>query len=265
MSAKPLVPGGRRSGGRGVREVRISSPERVMWPDAGITKGDLAAYASPWPTPHGRHSATGRSRSSASPRASRARSSTPRTRRRGVPDWSAHGDRAPTPRAAARPAGRRRACHRCVGDADEHRHVPPVAGPHRATSTTPTSCASTSTRSRAAAFPDAVEAALALREVMAEIGLTAWAKTSGNRGVHVYAGSRPPTSSSTCAMASSASPASSSGGCPTSSPPPGGRRSAASGSSSTSTRRAATAPSPRPTARGRCRAPRSRCRCPGRT
>ena len=36
-------------------------------------------------------------------------------------------------------------------------------------------------------FRDAVEAAVALREVMAEIGLTAWAKTSGNRGVHVYA------------------------------------------------------------------------------
>ena len=54
-------------------------------------------------------------------------------------------------------------------------------------STTPTSCASTSTRSRAATFADAVEAALALREVLAEIGLTGWAKTSGNRGVHVYA------------------------------------------------------------------------------
>ena len=36
-------------------------------------------------------------------------------------------------------------------------------------------------------FSDAVEAALALREVMAEVGLTAFAKTSGNRGVHVYA------------------------------------------------------------------------------
>jgi bifunctional non-homologous end joining protein LigD len=36
-------------------------------------------------------------------------------------------------------------------------------------------------------FADAVEAAYALRDVMAEIGLTAWAKTSGNRGVHVYA------------------------------------------------------------------------------
>ncbi|MCA0435144.1 MAG: non-homologous end-joining DNA ligase [Austwickia sp.] len=35
-------------------------------------------------------------------------------------------------------------------------------------------------------FAQAVEAALALRELMAELGLTAWAKTSGNRGVHVY-------------------------------------------------------------------------------
>ncbi|SDB80088.1 DNA ligase D [Raineyella antarctica] len=36
-------------------------------------------------------------------------------------------------------------------------------------------------------FRDAVEAANALRELMAGIGLTAYAKTSGNRGVHVYA------------------------------------------------------------------------------
>ncbi|HOB05320.1 MAG TPA: ATP-dependent DNA ligase [Propionibacteriaceae bacterium] len=36
-------------------------------------------------------------------------------------------------------------------------------------------------------FAEAVEAAYALREVMAEVGLTAYAKTSGNRGIHVYA------------------------------------------------------------------------------
>lgn len=40
-------------------------------------------------------------------------------------------------------------------------------------------------------FRDAVEAAFALREVMAEVGLKAFAKTSGNRGVHVYARIRP--------------------------------------------------------------------------
>ena len=36
-------------------------------------------------------------------------------------------------------------------------------------------------------FGDSVEAAFALRDLMAELGLTAFAKTSGNRGVHVYA------------------------------------------------------------------------------
>ncbi|MFV0427591.1 MAG: non-homologous end-joining DNA ligase [Beutenbergiaceae bacterium] len=36
-------------------------------------------------------------------------------------------------------------------------------------------------------FAQAVVAAHALRELMKELGLTAWVKTSGNRGVHVYA------------------------------------------------------------------------------
>ena len=40
-------------------------------------------------------------------------------------------------------------------------------------------------------FRDAVEAALVLREVMAEAGLRAYAKSSGNRGIHVYARIRP--------------------------------------------------------------------------
>lgn len=40
-------------------------------------------------------------------------------------------------------------------------------------------------------FRDAVTAALELRKVMAENGLTAYAKTSGNRGIHVYARIRP--------------------------------------------------------------------------
>ncbi|WP_040160864.1 DNA polymerase domain-containing protein [Nigerium massiliense] len=36
-------------------------------------------------------------------------------------------------------------------------------------------------------FADAVEAALALREILAELGLTGFCKTSGGRGVHVFA------------------------------------------------------------------------------
>ena len=36
-------------------------------------------------------------------------------------------------------------------------------------------------------FGDAVRAAYLLRDLLTEVGLTGWAKTSGNRGVHVYA------------------------------------------------------------------------------
>jgi len=40
-------------------------------------------------------------------------------------------------------------------------------------------------------FQDAVRAAHLLRELLAELGLTGWVKTSGNRGVHVFARIRP--------------------------------------------------------------------------
>jgi len=40
-------------------------------------------------------------------------------------------------------------------------------------------------------FGDAVRAAYGLRDLLAEIGLMGWAKTSGNRGVHVYVRVRP--------------------------------------------------------------------------
>ncbi|MCU1438598.1 MAG: hypothetical protein JWP66_1685 [Naasia sp.] len=41
------------------------------------------------------------------------------------------------------------------------------------------------------AFADAVPAAFELREVLREAGLEPYAKTSGNRGIHVFAGVRP--------------------------------------------------------------------------
>jgi len=40
-------------------------------------------------------------------------------------------------------------------------------------------------------FADVVEAAHALREVLTELGFIPWVKTSGNRGVHVFARIRP--------------------------------------------------------------------------
>ena len=183
---------------------------------------------------------------------------------RGVPAWARSVTVHLPLRSQPPPAGRRRGRHGRVGRADEHRHLPPVAGAHRATPTTRTSCGSTSTRSRAPTSPTRCAAAHALRELLGR-------DRPDRRGPRPPAtaactstpGSARPTSSSTSATPSSASPASSSAGCRSRSPPPGGRRSAASGSSSTSTRPTATAPSPRPTARGRCPARRCRCRSAG--
>ena len=61
-------------------------------------------------------------------------------------------------------------------------------------------------------FADAVRVAGVARELLAELGITGFAKTSGNRGVHVFVRIRAARgSSSTCGTPRSASVASSSG------------------------------------------------------
>ncbi len=49
-----------------------------------------------------------------------------------------------------------------------------------------TNCASTSTRSRAPPSCNVINAALELRNVMGELGLECYPKTSGGRGIHVF-------------------------------------------------------------------------------
>ncbi len=53
------------------------------------------------------------------------------------------------------------------------------------TSTTPTSSAWTSIRSRASGWPQIREVALACREALEAVGLVGWPKTSGSRGIHI--------------------------------------------------------------------------------
>jgi len=100
------------------------------------------------------------------------------------------------------------------------------------------------------------EVALTAKGVLDDMGLTGWPKTSGSRGMHIYCriGRRWP------------SRVRSSGGRPRSRPPSGGRRSATA-SSSTTTRMPRTAPSPLPIRFGRhptlgSRHPSAGTRCP---
>ena len=54
-----------------------------------------------------------------------------------------------------------------------------------------TSCASTSTRSPAPSFTDAARIAGVAKQLLDELGLVGFPKTSGNRGVHIYLRIRP--------------------------------------------------------------------------
>ena len=173
-------------GPEGDRQVRLSSPDRLMWPDAGITKGDLAAYVVAVGDPLVQHSVTGPITLQRFPDGVDGEEFYQKNPPKGMPDWVAHG-LVHVPARPPPPADRhRRGGHRGLGGADEH--LRSTRGRcARPTSTTPTSCGSTSTRSRAG-FADAVEAAYALREVLTEVGLDRLGEdVSGNRGVHVYA------------------------------------------------------------------------------
>lgn len=183
MSAKPLVL--EVAGPEGVREVRVSSPERVMWPDAGITKGDLAAYAVAVADP-----LMGALRDrpvtlQRFPEGIEGEEFYSKNPPRGVPEWTRTV-------MCTYPSGRRHP--QLVVDEPATAvwaiqmntvtfHPWPVRTGHI---DNPDELRIDLDPQPGKAFPDAVEAALALREVLAEIGLTAWAKTSGNRGVHVY-------------------------------------------------------------------------------
>ena len=173
-------------GPHGLRQVRLSSPERLIWPQAGVTKQDLAEYVV----------AVG----DALLRALRDRPVTlqrfpdgvegeafySKNPPRGVPDWA-----------------RTTMCTYPSGRAHPQLVVDEVATavwmvqmntvtfhpwPMRtASNDDPDELRIDLDPQPGRVFRDVVEAALLLREVLAEAGLTSWVKTSGSRGVHVYA------------------------------------------------------------------------------
>jgi DNA ligase D len=179
--------------GAPARQVRLSSPDRVMWPDGGengITKEDLARYIV----------AVGE----ALMRALRDRPVTlqrfpdgvegeafySKNPPRGAPDWARTVD-------VTYPSGRSHP--QLVADelatavwAVQMNTVTFHPWPSRTANTdNPDQLRIDLDPQPGRGFTDAVEAAFELREVLGEVGLTAWAKTSGNRGVHVFSHVRP--------------------------------------------------------------------------
>ena len=193
----------------GGRAVRVSSPDRVIYEATdrtpAVTKLMVAEYfarvedgpdARPARPAHRAGTLAERRppRHQARAPADPARRPTRSTRSgcpKGAPDYLQSVDVTfPSGRTAAEICPTEIAVPRLVR-ADGHAHVPPLAGPPRRTSTAPTSCASTSTRSPATSFRDAARIAGVAKELLDELGLVGFPKTSGNRGVHIYVRIRP--------------------------------------------------------------------------
>jgi DNA ligase D len=174
----------------GVRTVRVSSPGRVMWPEAGVTKLDLAEYViavgdgllralrdRPVTLQRFPGGVDGEAFYSKNPP-------------RGVPEWA-------RTTMCTYPSGRSHP--QLVVDevatavwAVQMNTVTFHPWPMRtADNDNPDELRIDLDPQPGVGFPAAVEAALALRELLTEVGLTGWAKTSGNRGVHVFARIRP--------------------------------------------------------------------------
>jgi len=173
----------------GTRSVRVSSPDRVLWPDAGITKLDLAVYLRDVAGPFVRlvgHRPVTLQRFPTGIEGEEFYSKNPP---RGVPEWVRTV-------VCTYPSGRRHA--QLVVDEVATAiwgvqmntitfHPWPVRVTDEPRSLdNPDELRIDLDPQPGRGFGDAVTAAYALREVLSELGLVAFAKTSGNRGVHVH-------------------------------------------------------------------------------
>ena len=161
----------------------ITHPEKVLFPDDGITKGELAAYyeaIAPIMLPHIRARPVTMERY---PAGIGKKGFLPEGRLEGLSrrGWSASRCRRRTARCTIRSSPTR---DRCSGSPTRTASRRTCGRRARRTCTTPTSASSISTRREDE--PDVLRAAaLALRDLLDELGLPSWVKTSGSKGFHI--------------------------------------------------------------------------------
>ena len=173
-----------------VRDMRVSSPDRVMWKDAGITKWDLATYVA-----------------SVDDGLMRAVGDRPVTLQR-FPD-GVEGEEffSKNPPKGVPPWARSVTCTYPSGRSHPQLVIDEVATAVWAVQMNTVTFHPWPVRSDdndrpdelridldpqpGRGFPDVVEAAYGLKILLEELGYTPWVKTSGNRGVHVYVRVRP--------------------------------------------------------------------------
>ncbi|HKG50515.1 MAG TPA: non-homologous end-joining DNA ligase [Actinomycetales bacterium] len=178
------------AGPEGPRQVRVSSPQRLMWPQDGITKLDLAQYVV-----------------DVGPALIRVLGDRPVTLQRfpdgvegeafynknpprGVPEW-ARTVPVTYPSGRSHPQLVIDETATAVWAVQMNTvtfHPWPVRTADR---DDPDELRLDLDPQPGRGFADAAQAAHLLRELLTELGLTGWVKTSGNRGVHVFARIRP--------------------------------------------------------------------------
>ncbi|MFV0464197.1 MAG: ATP-dependent DNA ligase [Nostocoides sp.] len=174
----------------GVRTIRISSPDRVLWPETpaspAITKADLAAYVMAVGEPLVAHLADRPVTLQRFPEGVEREAFYSKNPPKGVPEWASTV-------AVRYPSGRRHP-QLVVNEAAtavwavQMNTITFHPWPVRTNELdNPDEMRIDLDPQPGRTFADAATVALALRELMLELGLTPYAKTSGNRGVHVFA------------------------------------------------------------------------------
>jgi DNA ligase D len=178
------------SGPNGDREVRISSPSRILWPEPGITKLQLAEYLAEVGDAFVRANGDRPVALQRYPDGVDGEQFFSKNPPKGAPEW-VRSVPVVFPSARSHPM--------LVIDepaaavwAAQMNTVTFHPWPSRTGNTNnPDQLRIDLDPQPGTDFKDAVAAALVLREVLAEASLTAWIKTSGNRGLHVFAPIRP--------------------------------------------------------------------------
>ena len=169
----------------GEREVRISSPDRVMWQDAGITKSDLATYVA-----------------SVADGLMRAVGDRPVTLQRFPDGVSGEEFFSKNPPRGVPAWARSVICRYPSGRTHPQLVIDEIATAVWAVQMNTVTFHPWPVRSDdndnpdelridldpqpGRVFADVVEAAFGLKALLEELGYTPWVKTSGNRGVHVH-------------------------------------------------------------------------------
>ncbi|QEO13219.1 ATP-dependent DNA ligase [Agromyces intestinalis] len=173
-------------GPRGDREVRVSSPGRVLWPEVGITKLELAEYLVAVGEPFVEANGDRPVSLQRFPGGVDGEQFFSKNPPKGAPEWvravpvTYPSGRSHPQLVIDEPAG-------AVWAAQMNTVVFHPWASRAEASDLPDQLRIDLDPQPGTGYAEAIEPALALRDLLAEAGLTAFAKTSGNRGIHVFA------------------------------------------------------------------------------